>query len=104
MATSAGSGKSIFRKTAKELLRLCSGNHADAVHGFRTSTRRLQTFLEQLSAHQNRKDRKLLKALNRIRKSAGRVRDIDVQLETLRSLKALQEARRKTQLIHSLIE
>jgi CHAD domain-containing protein len=74
------------------------------VHGFRTAARRLQTLLEQLVADNNRKHKKLLKILNRIRKSAGKVRDIDVQLEALRSLKVLQEPRRKTQLVQALIE
>jgi CHAD domain-containing protein len=64
----------------------------------------LQTLLEQLVAGNNRKHKKLLKTLNRIRKSAGKVRDIDVQLEALRSLKVPQEPRRKTQLVHALIE
>ena len=104
MAISAERGKSILRKTEKELLRLYSGHGAEAVHGFRTTTRRLQTLLEELVADHNRKNKKLLKALNRIRKSAGKVRDIDVQLEALRSLKIPQEPRRKTQLMHTLIE
>jgi len=104
MAISPERGKSIFRKTERELLRLFSGQRAEAVHGFRTAARRLQTLLEQLAADNNRKHKKLLKMLNRIRKSAGKVRDIDVQLEVLRSLKIPQEPRRKTQLIQALIE
>ena len=104
MAISAERGKSIFRKTEKELLRLSAGHRADAVHGFRTTTRRLQTLLEQLVPDNDRKAKKLLKMLNRIRKSAGKVRDIDAQLEALRSLKVPQEPRRKTQLMQSLIE
>jgi len=104
MAISAERGKSIFRKTEKELLRLSSGHQADAIHGFRTTTRRLQTLLEQLVANSDRKNKKLLKMLNRIRKTAGKVRDMDVQIEALRSLKVPQEPRRKTQLMQSLIE
>ena len=104
MAISAERGKSIFRKTEKELLRLSSGHRAEAVHGFRTAARRLQTLLEQLVSDNNRKQKKLLKILDRIRKSAGKVRDIDVQLEALRILKVPQEPRRKTQLVQTLIE
>src|SRR5229473_1726588 len=37
-------------------------------------------------------------------KKAGKVRDLDVQLAALRSLKFPQEPRRKTQLMHQLIE
>ncbi|MBZ5685168.1 MAG: CHAD domain-containing protein [Acidobacteriia bacterium] len=104
MAISAERGKSIFRKTEKELVRLSSGRRAEAVHGFRTAARRLQTLLEQLVTDNHRKHKKLLKTLNRIRKSAGKVRDVDVQLEALRSLKVPQEPRRKTQLVQALIE
>ena len=104
MAIAADRGKSIFRKTEKELIRLSSGQQVDAVHGFRTTTRRLQTLLEQLATGGNRKHKKLLKMLNRIRKSAGKVRDVDAQLDALRSLKVPQEPRRKTQLTQSLIE
>lgn len=104
MAISRDRGKSIFRKTEKQLLRLVSDHHPEAVHGFRTSTRRLETLLAQLVADGSRRNRKLLKMLNRIRKSAGRVRDIDVQLEALRCLKIPQEPRRKTQLMQNLLE
>ena len=104
MAISAERGKSIFRKTEKELLRLSSGHRAEAVHGFRTAARRLQTLLEELVVDNHRRHKKLLKMLNRIRKSAGKVRDIDVQLEALRTLKVPQEPRRKTQLVQVLIE
>ena len=104
MTISAERGKSIFRKTEKELLRLASDDHSEAVHGFRTTTRRLETLLGQLVRDGGRKNKKLLKMLNRIRKSAGRVRDIDVQLEALASLEIPQEPRRKTPLVHNLGE
>jgi CHAD domain-containing protein len=62
-------------------------HHSQAVHGFRPTTRRLETLLAQLVRDGSRKNKKLLKMLNRIRKSAGRVRDVDVQLQALGSLK-----------------
>lgn len=104
MAIVAKHVKLIFRKTELNLLRLASEQQPETVHSFRTSTRRLQTLLEQLSSSPNRNQRKLLKLLNRIRKRAGRIRDLDVQLSALRSLKAPLEPRRKTQLMHALIE
>jgi CHAD domain-containing protein len=42
--------------------------------------------------------------LGRIRKRAGKVRDLDVQLAALHSLKIPREPRRKTQLVNQLIE
>jgi CHAD domain-containing protein len=88
----------------RALLKLCSGQDAESVHGFRTTSRRLQTLLEQIIARRDRNQKKLLKMLDRIRKRAGKVRDLDVQLAALRSLKVPQEPRRKTQLMQGLIE
>ena len=94
----------IFQKTEQALLKLASQQDAESVHRFRTSARRLQTLLEQLLSKRDRNQKKLVKMLTRIRKQAGKVRDIDVQLTALRSLKIPQEPRRKTQLMHGLIE
>jgi len=93
-----------FRKTERALLKLSAGQDAESVHGFRTTSRRLQTLLEEVFPDRDRNQKKLLKMLERIRKRAGKVRDLDVQLAALRSLKVPQEPRRKTQLMHGLIE
>lgn len=93
-----------FHKTERALLKLSSGQSAESVHGFRTTSRRLETLLEQILSERDRNQKKLLKMLNRIRRRAGKVRDLDVQLAALRSLKVPQEPRRKTQLMHRLIE
>ena len=94
----------VFQKTERALLKLSSQQSAESVHAFRTTSRRLQTLLEQLLPERDRNQKKLLKMLNRIRRRAGKVRDLDVQLAALRSLKVPQEPRRKTQLMHGLIE
>ncbi|MGB8063619.1 MAG: CHAD domain-containing protein [Candidatus Sulfotelmatobacter sp.] len=104
MAISSENVQRIFRKTERELDRLSSEKHAKAVHGFRTSARRLETLLEDLSPRRDRNQKKLLRMLHAIRRRAGEVRDFDVQLEALRSLKIPQEPRRKTRLMQSLIE
>src|SRR3974390_81856 len=97
-------GKLVFQKTERALLKLTADQEPESVHNFRTSTRRLQTLLEQLLPETDRNQKKLLKTLDRIRKRAGKLRDLDVQLSALRSLKVPLEPRRKTQLAHSLIE
>jgi CHAD domain-containing protein len=94
----------ILRKTERDLLKLSSSQQAEQVHAFRTTSRRLQTLLEDLLPQRSRNEKKLLKLLDQIRKRAGRVRDLDVQLAALRTLKIPQEPRRKTQLTHALIE
>jgi CHAD domain-containing protein len=104
MAIAPECSESIFRRTEKALVRLASDEHAEAVHGFRTSVRRLEIMLEEFAPDGNRNQRKLLKLLNRIRKCAGKVRKVDAQLSALRSLKVAQQPRRKTQLTNALVE
>lgn len=94
----------VFQKTDRTLQKLSSQQTAETVHGFRTTSRRLQTLLEQLLPERDRNQKKLLKMLNRIRRRAGKVRDLDVQLAALRSLKVPQQPRRKTQFMNGLIE
>jgi len=104
MANAIDPAKLIFRKMERELRRLESDQQPDAVHSFRTTSRRLETLLEQITCGGGRNQAKLLKLLSGIRRGAGRVRDVDVQLAALRSLKVPLEPRRKTELTQSLIE
>jgi len=104
MAIAPERGKAIFAKSARDLDRLSSKQTPENIHSFRTTVLRLETLLENLAPGRDRGRKKLLKTLNRIRKRAGKVRDIDVQLAALRSLKVAQEPRRKTQLVQDLIE
>jgi CHAD domain-containing protein len=94
----------VFRKTERSLLKLSEAQNVESVHGFRTTSRRLQTLLEHLLPKRDQNQKKLLKMLDRIRRRAGKVRDLDVQMAALRSLKVPQEPRRKTQLMQGLIE
>src|ERR1700728_4482750 len=93
-----------FFQSLRYVNRSQSKPRPDSVHRFRTGTRRLQILLGELSPKLDRSEKKLLKQLARIRKRAGKVRDLDVQLAALRSLKVPQEPRRKTQLVNHLIE
>jgi CHAD domain-containing protein len=94
----------IFQKLDRDIVRLFSEQTPKNVHNFRTGTRRVETLLKELTSERSRNEKKLLSLLARIRKRAGRVRDLDVQLSALRSLKVPQQPRRKTQLMNSLIE
>ena len=94
----------VFQKLEQDLVKLSSKPQPESVHRFRTGTRRLQILLGALSPKLDRNQKKLLKLLGRIRKRAGNVRDLDVQLAALRSLKIPREPRRKTQLVNHLIE
>ena len=94
----------VFQKLEQDLVKLSSKPRAENVHRFRTGTRRLQILLGELSPRLDHSQKKLLKLLGRIRKRAGKVRDLDVQLAALRTLKMPREPRRKTQLVNHLIE
>ena len=96
--------QSVFHKVERDLVKVSSRQSAESVHRFRSAARRLETLLAELVPEQERPHRKLLKALGRIRKRAGKLRDLDVQVAALRSLKVPQEPRRKSQLMNSLIE
>jgi CHAD domain-containing protein len=96
--------RAVFQKLEGDLIKLGSKPSAKSVHGFRTDTRRVQILLAELSPKLDRSGKKLLKLLNGIRKRAGKLRDLDVQLNALRSLKVPREPRRKTQLVNHLIE
>jgi CHAD domain-containing protein len=94
----------VFQKLERDLVKLSSKQTAASVHNFRTGASRLQALFQQLLPEGDRNQKKLLKMLSRMRKRAGKMRDLDVQLTALRSLKVSQEPRRKTQLMHALIE
>lgn len=94
----------VFDKLERDLLKLSSKREPESVHRFRTGIRRVQTLLVDLVPDPDRNRKKLLKQLDRLRKRAGNVRDLDVQLAALRSLKIPEQPRRKTQLTQSLIE
>jgi CHAD domain-containing protein len=56
------------------------------VHQLRTTIRRIETLMAARKADDLPGTKKLLKQLTRLRRRAGRVRDIDVQLDALRSI------------------
>jgi CHAD domain-containing protein len=104
MPTAPKRSQVVFQKLEQDLVKLSSKPRAENVHRFRMGTRRLQILLGELSPKLDRSQKKLLKLLGRIRKRAGKVRDLDVQLAALRTLKLPREPRRKTQMVNHLIE
>jgi CHAD domain-containing protein len=93
-----------FQKLNRHLSKLTTKTAPQSVHKFRTYSRRVETLVGELSPEQSRNDKKLVKLLARLRKKAGRVRDLDVQIAALRDLKISQEPRRKSQLLRQLAE
>jgi CHAD domain-containing protein len=95
---------SLFRKLGRQLVKVSSKPLPKNVHQFRTATRRIEAVVGELVPKPDRNQRKLLKQLSRLRRRAGRLRDIDVQVAALRTLKLPEEPRRKTQILHALSE
>jgi len=93
-----------FVKLSRQLAKLKKKAAGDNVHRFRTYSRRVETLLSELVPQPARNERKLVKLLGWLRKKAGRVRDLDVQIGALRSLKIPQEPGRKSQLLRALAE
>lgn len=73
----------------------------DNVHRFRTNSRRVETLVSEL-APENGNQKKLLKLLSNLRKKAGKVRDLDVQIAFLKELRVPDRQNQRAQLLEWL--
>ena len=94
----------LIRKLDQLLAQTHAKPQPERVHLIRTTARRLEALLETLGSGADRKERKLSKRLKRLRRKAGGVRDIDVQIAALRKLKIGREQERKARLMQALNE
>jgi CHAD domain-containing protein len=94
--------RAVFQKLESELGKITKHSNPEGVHNLRTGTRRVETVLEELVPQPDKNTRKLLKSLTRLRKKAGKVRDLDVQSALLRNLKIARGGREKSQLLRAL--
>ena len=92
-----------FQRLDREIAKLGKKSAPDRVHKFRTSSRRVEALLSEVPPELHRNDQKLLKLLARVRKKAGRVRDLDVQIQALRALKFPEANGHKSQLMDALM-
>ena len=78
----------LFQRVQRLLKRL-PGHSArpEDIHALRTTIRRLETALDVLLPEPDRDARKLVKQMAKLRRRAGGVRDLDVQMFALRSLR-----------------
>ena len=93
-----------FQKLGREVTKLARTPAPESVHKFRTNSRRVEAVLSEVVPELNRNDRKLLKLLSRLRKKAGRVRDLDVEIASLRSLKIPGGNGHKSQFVDALVQ
>src|SRR3954467_587268 len=76
----------VLERVSKSLKAVAASTTPKNVHFFRTSCRRLEAVAELGKGDGARVLRKLSKRLDKPRRLAGRVRDLDVQLDMLRHL------------------
>jgi CHAD domain-containing protein len=72
------------------------------IHGFRTTSRRIEALLASVFDEPGKNERKLLKQLGRVRRRAGRVRDVDVQMKNLQELHLGREGQCRQQVLQHL--
>lgn len=93
-----------FQRLGRELTKLAKSPAPESVHKFRTNSRRVEALLSEVAPELTRNDKKLLKLLSRLRKKAGRVRDLDVEIAALRSLKVPEGNGHKSQFVDALVQ
>src|SRR6266851_5318479 len=91
----------VFDRMSRYIGRLSKDSKSADVHRFRTNSRRVEALIGQL-APETRNQKKLLKLLSKLRKKAGRLRDLDVQIAFLRNLKIPDRQNHRAQLLEWL--
>ena len=93
-----------FQRLGREVTNIPKNPAPESVHKFCTNSRRVEALLREVTPELNRNDKKLLKQLSRLRKNAGRVRDLDVEIASLRSLKIPEGNGHKSQFLDALVQ
>jgi CHAD domain-containing protein len=96
-------GRLVFERMNRYVGRLSKSLEPENVHRFRTNSRRLEALVEQL-APDTRNKKKLLKLVSKLRKRAGKLRDLDVQIAFLKSLRMPERQNHRAQLLESLTQ
>lgn len=87
-----------FDKLKRQLSKLTKNSAPESVHRFRTYARRIEVLLDEVVPIPSGNEKKLAKLLTKLRKKAGKVRDLDVQMGLLRNLRSPQAPGHKAQL------
>jgi CHAD domain-containing protein len=102
-AFSAQEGKRVFARLNRYLNRVSKHTDIRSIHRFRTNSRRVEALVAELVSDSASK-RKLLKQLSKLRKKAGKLRDLDVQQAFLKELKMPDRQNHRAELIERLRE
>jgi CHAD domain-containing protein len=103
VGTAEKQAKAVFARMSHYLGQLGKGSKRENVHRFRTNSRRVEALVSEL-APESKNKRKLLKLLSQLRKKAGRVRDLDVQIAFLKELRVSDRQNHRAQLLQALVE
>ncbi|HZQ19173.1 MAG TPA: CHAD domain-containing protein [Terriglobales bacterium] len=93
----------VFQRMNRYIGRLSKSLEAGNVHRFRTNSRRVEAVLDQL-APESRNKKKLLKLISKLRKRAGKLRDLDVQTAYLKGLRLPDRQNHRAQLLDFLAQ
>jgi CHAD domain-containing protein len=102
MMLEIGPVKKNIRKLRKLLKKAPRRPNPDEIHDLRTQIRRFEAVLEALDVNSKHNERRLLRRLGRIRKCAGKVRDMDVLTGYASTVKVGQERDCLVQLLEYL--
>ncbi len=91
-----------LRKLRKQLGTLPPNPHPEDVHSLRTQTRRLEAAIAALVLERDKRSRRLVKLINPVRKAAGKVRDMDVLIRDVITLKDAQSGEGLVRLVEHL--
>lgn len=100
-SVSQNRGRLLFARIDRYIGRLSKKLTPENVHHFRTNSRRVEALIDAL-APETRNKKKALKLLAKLRKRAGKVRDIDVQIGLLKELKVPDRQNHRVQLLELL--
>jgi len=93
----------VFERMSRYIGRLAKDAKAADVHRFRTNSRRVEALVSELAPETSNK-KKLLKLLSKLRKKAGKVRDLDVQIAFLKELRIPDHQNHRARLLEALAE
>ncbi|HKW17883.1 MAG TPA: CHAD domain-containing protein [Terriglobales bacterium] len=91
----------VFDRMSRYTGRLSKKVEPRNVHHFRTNSRRVEALVDHL-APESRNKKKLLRLVSKLRKRAGKLRDLDVQIAYLKNLRLPDGQNHRAQLLELL--
>jgi len=95
--------RAVFQRFSRQVGKVAKTATTDNVHKFRTNSRRVEALVTELTPESGNQ-KKLRKLLSKLRKKAGKVRDLDVQIAFLNELRAPDRQNHRTQLLEWLAD